>query len=59
MKYKGVMSMNMSIKCQVTECKYNENNEHYCMLNKIEIVKNCIEGEESNDFTDCGSFEHK
>lgn len=51
--------MNMSIKCQVAECKYNESNEHYCTLSKIEVVKNSGNSNEGMECTDCASFEAK
>lgn len=54
--------MNMSIKCQVVECKYNDGNESYCTLGKIEIVRHpsltsSIEGTVDGCGTDCAYFE--
>lgn len=51
--------MNMSIKCQVSECKYNDGNEHYCTLNKIEVIKNSTDATSGITCTDCGNFEVK
>lgn len=49
--------MNMSIRCQVAECKYNDGNEQYCTLNTIEVVRNAIEEDEGCAHTDCACFE--
>ncbi|MGL4739017.1 MAG: DUF1540 domain-containing protein [Cellulosilyticaceae bacterium] len=54
--------MNMSIKCQVVECKHNDGNEAYCTLGKIEIVRHTsltssIEGTVDGCGTDCAYFE--
>lgn len=48
--------MNMSIRCQITECKFNESNEHYCTLNKIEVIKNKGQTSSTMECTECGSF---
>ena len=53
------MNMNMSIRCEVTECRYNEGNEKYCTLDHIDIVKHTTQSVQSCDATDCGSFEPK
>lgn len=49
--------MNMSIECEVTECRYNNKREKYCMLNKIKVEKatNKISG--VTELADCSSFE--
>ena len=52
------MNKNNSIKCTVTQCKYNDVNEKYCTLNVIQVGTH-----ESNptqvECTDCNSFELK
>jgi ribosomal protein L30E len=53
---KGTNPMNMSIECEVTECKYNNELEKYCMLNKIKVVKH-DGAANSIELTDCSSFE--
>lgn len=49
------MTKNSSIKCDVTSCKYNLENEHYCSLESIKIGTH-----EANptvpECTDCMSF---
>lgn len=57
-KNRRIVDMNMSIRCEVTECKYNNGNEHYCMLNKIAVVRNSAV-ENGIEHTDCGCFESK
>ncbi|ABG87553.1 DUF1540 domain-containing protein [Clostridium perfringens] len=52
------MKHNSSIGCTVNECKYHCNEDNYCTLNKIEVVKNTAEAC-STECTDCGSFERK
>ena len=59
-----VISMNMSVKCQVFECKHNDGNEPYCTLGKIEIVRhmdlsNQLEGTRDTCGTDCAYFERR
>lgn len=49
--------MNMSIRCEITECRYNNVNERYCTLDTIEIVRNDIGHQNSQEHTDCGCFE--
>ncbi|WP_074463611.1 DUF1540 domain-containing protein [Cellulosilyticum sp. I15G10I2] len=49
--------MNMSIECDVIECKYNNNVERYCMLNKIKVVKHTEALCSTIQATDCSSFE--
>lgn len=53
---KGVIEMmNMSIHCDVTECKYHDKTEKYCTLNAINVCH-----DKSKDGTleaDCGSYE--
>ncbi|MHC1748749.1 MAG: DUF1540 domain-containing protein [Cellulosilyticaceae bacterium] len=48
--------MNMSIECDVIECKYNSNLERYCTLNRIKIAE---PGEATNgiETAQCASFE--
>ena len=49
------MSRNDSIRCDVTNCKYNMDNEHYCSLDSIKVGTH-----ETNptvpECTDCMSF---
>ena len=52
------MKHNSSIGCTVHECKYHCNEDNYCTLNKIEVVKHTAEAS-STECTDCGSFEIK
>lgn len=49
--------MNMSIECSVKECKYNNNVEAYCTLNKIKVVKHTDDVCDNPEVTDCSSFE--
>ncbi len=49
--------MNMSIECYVTECKYNNNIEKYCTLNKIKVTKHTDLVCSNLQETDCSSFE--
>ncbi len=57
---KGVIQMmNMSIHCDVTECKYHDKTEKYCTLNAISI-----QHEKNKDGTykgeaDCASYERE
>lgn len=51
--------MNMSIECDVRECKYNNTLEKYCMLNKIKVVKHTNELCNTIEATDCSSFERR
>lgn len=46
---------NGSIACAVTECKFNEKNNKYCTLRKIQVVKHEALAKDSK-CTDCGSF---
>ena len=45
--------MNMSIECDVKQCKYNHESERYCTLNAIKVTVN--QNEASNG-SDCASF---
>lgn len=45
--------INMSIECDVTNCRYNHEVEHYCTLNCIKVVMHQGQG------SDCGSFKKK
>lgn len=52
------MNHNSSIGCTVGECKHHCNDDNFCTLAKIQVVKNnsnpnCCE------CTDCGSFEKR
>ena len=52
------MEKNSSIGCTVNNCKYNNQSENYCTLEKIQVGTH-----ESNptqkECTDCNSFEMK
>ncbi len=52
------MEKNTSIGCTVSNCKYNNESENYCTLEKIQVGTH-----ESNptmkECTDCNSFEIK
>lgn len=45
--------MNMSIECDVKECKYNHETERYCTLNRIKVTEN---KNETSNGSDCASF---
>lgn len=45
--------MNMSIECDVKQCKYNHEVERYCTLNRIKVAENKNEG---SNVSDCASF---
>lgn len=49
--------MNMSINCEVTECKYHDKTEKYCTLNAIRVARD----KESADTgcADCASYERE
>lgn len=47
--------VNNSIGCVVTECEYHANNESYCTLNHIHVVKHEPTAK-TVECTDCGSF---
>lgn len=49
--------MNMSIACNVIECKYNHKIEKYCTLGQINVCRNEAESEREVTYTDCASFE--
>ncbi|PKM50076.1 MAG: DUF1540 domain-containing protein [Firmicutes bacterium HGW-Firmicutes-7] len=52
-------STNSSIGCTVDECKYHDSTD-YCTLDHIDVVKSeTMENVESQEATDCGSFEQK
>lgn len=52
------MQNNMSIKCSVQQCKYNNNSDNYCTLDVIKVGTH-----EANptvvECTDCQSFKVK
>lgn len=48
--------INMSIECNVTNCKYNHEVERYCTLSCIKVTKNA---KEAANASDCASFEEK
>lgn len=50
------MEKNKSIGCIVSECKYHAQEQNYCTLDQIQVVKH--EGHaDTKQCTDCGSFE--
>jgi hypothetical protein len=49
---------NDSIACDVTECKFNAKDEHFCTLEQIKVVKH-ESNAETIHCTDCGSFERE
>lgn len=52
----GMLEKNPSIKCNVSSCKFNNKNKHYCKLETIKVgthEKNPTQVE----CTDCQSFE--
>jgi len=52
----GMLDKNASIKCNVSSCKFNNKNKHYCQLETIQVgthEKNPTQVE----CTDCQSFE--
>lgn len=51
--------MNMSIQCDVTECKYNNKTEKYCTLNAIKVEREKNNDVTSSSCTDCASFERE
>ncbi|MBB6624155.1 DUF1540 domain-containing protein [Clostridium gasigenes] len=52
------MRKNESIGCTVTECRNHSNEEQYCVLEQIQVVKhNSLAN--TVEHTDCGSFETK
>lgn len=46
--------MNMSIECDVKECKYHHDKEGYCTKNMIRVVRDGTQGQNASN---CGSFE--
>lgn len=52
------MNKNNSIKCTVTQCKYNDVSEKYCTLNAIEVGSHKANPKKV-ECTDCNSFELK
>ncbi|MGG5460423.1 DUF1540 domain-containing protein [Clostridium sp. B9] len=52
------MKHNSSIGCTVIECKHHCNEDNYCTLNQIQVVKNTADPK-CAECTDCGSFEKK
>lgn len=49
---------NDSIGCVVSECRYHCNEDDYCTLNHIKVVKHETVAK-TTECTDCGSFEKK
>lgn len=47
---------NDSIGCNVAECKYNDREDNYCTLQKIQVTKHESVAK-TVECTDCGSFE--
>ena len=45
--------MNMSIECDVKQCKYNHEVERYCTLNRIKVTE---DKNETCNRSDCASF---
>lgn len=52
------MDKNPSIKCTVSECRYNANQAEYCTLEQIQVGKH-DSYTDSVQGTDCNSFESK
>lgn len=51
---------NQTIKCNVTNCKYNNDAEYLCTLNKINISCTCNQSDCKNKKeTICDSFSQK
>ncbi|MFZ7120360.1 MAG: DUF1540 domain-containing protein [Eubacteriaceae bacterium] len=50
------MKINSNIVCNVKECKYHAQNQDYCSLDKIKIVKNANNVTDEKE-TDCHSFQ--
>ena len=51
--------MNMSIECNVRNCKHNHEVEPYCTLNCIKVVKENKQASSCSNCSNCGSFEAK
>jgi hypothetical protein len=49
------MDHNRSIGCTVSECEYHCQDDNYCTLNKIEVIKH-ESAAKTQECTDCGSF---
>lgn len=49
--------MNMSIHCDVTECKYHNKTEKYCTLNAISVEREKNQDSNSKGYADCASYE--
>lgn len=49
------MKINNNIGCTVKECKYHVQNQDYCSLEQIKIVKNVNNVTDEKE-TDCHSF---
>lgn len=47
---------NLSIKCDVESCKYNNNSSNYCMLNEVKISCTCNPCDTCKKQTICDSF---
>lgn len=50
------MNHNESIGCSVSECKFHCQEDNYCTLDKINVIKNSSSAS-TIQCTDCGSFE--
>ncbi len=49
--------MNMSINCDVTECKYHNKTERYCTLNAIKVEREKNKDGAPTGYADCASYE--
>lgn len=47
---------NMSIKCDVESCKYNNQDDNYCTLNEVKISSSCDGCNAKKKETICDSF---
>lgn len=48
--------MNMSIECQVKNCKHNHEIERYCTLERIQVTEN---RRETSNGSECANFEER
>lgn len=51
-------NINQSIECSVFQCRYHNENEPYCALNKIKVGTH-EDDPSQQECTDCESFEKK
>lgn len=51
--------MNMSINCEVTECKYHDKTEKYCTLNAIKVAREKNQAGDYTGIADCASYERE